>query len=96
MVAKHHKLDNLIAIVAALNGMQADGRIADVTGIMPIADKWRSFGWQVYEIDGHHTSEIMQALHFAERNKGLPSVLVAITDRATVSRSCKGERTFTT
>lgn len=78
MTARHHRLDNLLVIVD-VNGMQADGRIGDVTGIWPIADKWRAFGWEVFEIDGHVTGDIVEALHSAGRTNGRPSVLIAST-----------------
>ena len=52
MAARHYRLDNLIAIVD-LNGLQIDGFTKDVMDTAPLADKWRSFGWKTFEIDGH-------------------------------------------
>jgi len=78
MVAKHHKLDNLLAIVD-VNGMQADGNIDHVTGVLPIAEKWQAFGWQVIEIDGNHLQAVDRALDEAFRSAGRPTIIVAHT-----------------
>src|SRR6187551_2973509 len=50
MSASHFKLDGLVALIDC-NGIQADGPV--VLNIEPVADKWRSFGWHVTEIDGN-------------------------------------------
>ena len=51
MFAPQHRLDNLIAIVD-YNKIQSLGRVKEVIDLDPLADKWRSFGWAVREIDG--------------------------------------------
>lgn len=78
MVAKHHKLDNLLAIVD-VNGVQADGRIEDVTGILPIAEKWQAFGWNVLEIDGNNLDIVMRTLQNCFIPHGKPTIIVANT-----------------
>jgi transketolase len=55
--AAHYHLGNLVAIVD-FNGMEADGTIDDITGLGNIGDKYRVFGWNVIEIDGHDISQI--------------------------------------
>ena len=45
----------------------------------PLPDKWRSFGWNVLEIDGHHMEEILAALDMADFMKGKPTVIIART-----------------
>jgi transketolase len=45
----------------------------------PFADKWRGFGWQVFETDGHNLSEIIDTLEKAKAVKGQPSVIIAHT-----------------
>ena len=60
MSAAKFKLSNLCAILDANNG-QIDGPVADVMPIEPLADKWRSFGWDVLEIDGHRMDGILDA-----------------------------------
>lgn len=76
MAAAHYRLDNLTAIVDR-NGLQIDGPTEKVMSIEPIADKWKSFGWNVIEIDGHNISGITSALDLAEKSKQRPSVIIA-------------------
>jgi len=77
MAAAHHRLKNLIAIVDC-NGVQINGWVNDVLRIEPIADKWRSFGWSVIEIDGHDMHQVLTALHDA-RTMRCPTVILART-----------------
>jgi transketolase len=76
MFAAHYKLDNLCAIID-YNGLQIDGEVEEVMGIAPLADKWRAFGWNVIEIDGHNFEEIIKALSI-EKN-GKPTAIIART-----------------
>lgn len=78
MTAAHFCSDNLCAIIDN-NGLQIDGRCAEVMKIEPIADKWQAFGWNVFEIDGHDFQEIINALDEAEATKGRPTVIIAKT-----------------
>jgi transketolase len=78
MAAAHYKVDNLCALVDA-NGLQIDGEVAKVMNVGPIADKFRAFGWQTLEIDGHDMAAILSALDQAETLKGGPTVIVART-----------------
>ena len=78
MSAGHYKLDNLCAIVD-VNELQIDGRCADVMNVEPVAEKWRSFNWHVFDINGHAMEEIVDALDEAEKIKGKPSVILART-----------------
>lgn len=50
--AAHHRLGRLVAIVDR-NGFQLDGAVDEVMGIEPLGDRWRAFGWEVHEVDGH-------------------------------------------
>ena len=76
MLASHYRLDNLTAFVDR-NGLQIDGPTEKVMSVEPLADKWRSFGWNVVEIDGHDVDEILSALDSAEKMKQKPSVIIA-------------------
>ncbi|MDP7285671.1 MAG: transketolase [Dehalococcoidales bacterium] len=76
MEACHYKLDNLCAIVDK-NRLQIDGCIDDVMCIDPLADKYRSFGWHVIEIDGHDIKQILDAFKKAKETKGKPSLIIA-------------------
>ncbi len=78
MAAAHYKLDNLIAFVDH-NGLQIDGRVEEVMSPLPIPDKFKAFGWEVLEIDGHDHKQIMKALNFGRTIKGKPTAVIAHT-----------------
>jgi transketolase len=80
MSAKHYHLDNLIAIVD-YNKAMAKGFIWDLMSIEPFADKWKAFGWNVQEIDGHDIEAIANALYTARwiKANGAPNVIIAHT-----------------
>lgn len=78
MAAGHYKLDNLCAIVD-WNGLQIDGENEKVMTVAPIADKFKAFGWNAVEIDGHDFDQIFDALDQARQTKGQPTVIVAKT-----------------
>ncbi|MEA2081237.1 MAG: transketolase [Elusimicrobiota bacterium] len=78
MSAAHYKLSNLCAIVDN-NGLQIDGALEDVMGLNPLFEKWKSFGWNVIEIDGHSVQEIKEAFAKARECKDAPSVIIAKT-----------------
>lgn len=75
-LASQHKLNNLTLIIDC-NGFQAMGQTKDVLNMEPLADKWKAFGWNVLEIDGHNFEQIDKAL-FTE-NKEKPLVIIART-----------------
>lgn len=77
MFAGHHRLANLVAIVD-VNGQQAFGYTKDVLDLNPMADKWRSFGWDVHEVDGHDCDALADAANRAPVNSA-PRVLLADT-----------------
>lgn len=76
MFAAQYKLDNLCAYVD-FNGLQIDGKITDVMSPLPIPGKFKEFGWNVIEIDGHNLEEIEAAYVQAKTIKGKPTVIVA-------------------
>lgn len=78
MAAVNFKADNLVAIVDH-NKLQANGRIEDRFDTLPLIPKWKGFGWNVIEIDGHNMEEILTALDEADTVKGVPTVIVANT-----------------
>jgi len=78
MAAAHYRLDNLCAMVDA-NALQIDGEVEKVMNVGPIGEKFRAFGWNVLEIDGHDMEAIVEALETAETVKGKPTVIVART-----------------
>jgi transketolase len=78
MAAANYGLENLTAIVDR-NGVQNDGFVIDIMRQEPLADKWRAFGWQVFEIDGHDPKALLEALVSAKHTKGCPSAIIAKT-----------------
>ncbi len=78
MSAAKFKLDNLCAIVD-VNGLQIDGRTADVMPSEPLDQKWAAFGWQVILCDGHDDQDIEEAFAEAKTIQGQPTVLLAHT-----------------
>lgn len=78
MAAAHFKLDNIVAIVDR-NRQQIDGWTRDVMDTEPLAQKWRSFGWHVIEVDGHDFDQLLAAFDEAKKVKGRPTCVVAHT-----------------
>ena len=80
--AAHHRLGKLVAIVDR-NGFQLDGSVDEVIGIEPLADKWRAFGWDVHDVDGHDAAAVRDLLTaLAERPDGAaPSCVIARTSK---------------
>jgi transketolase len=78
MFASHHKLDNLIAIID-YNKIQAMGRTEEVLDLEPLVGKWRTFGWEVREIDGHNFEQIIENLKNVPFEKGRPNMVIAHT-----------------
>lgn len=78
MSAAHYKLDNMIAFLDH-NGLQIDGDVSKVMNIGPIVDKFKAFGWNVIEIDGHDFDQIFAALDMARSTVGKPTMIVAKT-----------------
>jgi transketolase len=76
MAAAHFKLDGLVALIDC-NGIQADGPV--VLDMEPVADKWRSFGWDTNEIDGNDMVAITAALAAARGRDGRPKAVVLRT-----------------
>ncbi len=79
MFAAHQKLSNLVAIVDE-NGLQIDGRVDDVCSPHSIADKFFSFGWTVYKVDGHDIKALISTLNEIKQSTDpCPKVLCAHT-----------------
>jgi transketolase len=78
MAAAQFGLDNLIAFLD-YNRCQVDGYVPEICDIAPVTEKWRSFGWQVQQIDGHDLYQILAALEIAHRSEGRPHMIIANT-----------------
>jgi len=70
LFAAHHRLSNLTAIVD-YNKLQSLGPVAQTLALEPLADKWRAFGWEVRQIDGHDHTALREALRPGEEGKPL-------------------------
>jgi len=78
MLASHYKLDNITAFIDR-NMMQIDGPTEKVMSLEPLADKWRAFGWNVLEINGHDMRQILEACEKASQIKSKPTMIIAHT-----------------
>ncbi len=78
MSAAKYGLDNLCAIVD-VNGLQIDGRTADVMPSEPLDAKFAAFNWHVITVDGHDFDALRAAFAEARQVKGQPTVLIAKT-----------------
>lgn len=78
MSAAHYKLDNMVAILDH-NGLQIDGKNEDVMTVAPVVEKFKAFGWNVIQIDGHDFEQILDAFKQARACKGKPTMIVAET-----------------
>lgn len=78
MTASHHKLDNICAIIDK-NKVQENGPVKEIKNEDPLSDKWRSFGWQVIEADGHDFNQLIPALDEFDTINKKPTVIIADT-----------------
>ena len=78
MFSAHHCLDNLVAIID-YNKIQSLATVSQTLGLEPFADKWRSFGWSVQEVDGHDHRALEEALSSVPWSRGRPSCLICHT-----------------
>lgn len=78
--AASHRLTDLVAIVDR-NGYQLDGKVDDVLAVEPLADKWRAFGWEVHEVDGHDVEALTALLRrvAADTGRKAPCCIIAKT-----------------
>lgn len=74
LVASKQKLGNLVVIV------DLNGSAAQILPVTPLADKWKAFGWQVYEVDGHDLTDLERVFYQLEYSlEGKPKVVIANT-----------------
>jgi len=76
--AAHYHVDHLIGIIDR-NGMGLDGPTEEVLGIEPLSDKWRAFGWDVRECNGHSFPELVRTFDGLPQNNGRPQIVIANT-----------------
>jgi len=78
MAASKHRLDGLTAIID-YNKFQSYGPISEVLDLEPLADKWRSFGFAVSEVDGHDVTALRDKLRAVPFQAGRPTTLICHT-----------------
>jgi transketolase len=78
MSASHYGLGNLTGIVDR-NGLQISGGTERRMGLEPLAERWRSFGWQVTDVDGHDMNKLVGVLGAAPADPGRPTMVLAQT-----------------
>ena len=78
MAAAKYDLDNLCAVID-VNGLQIDGKTADVMPTEPLDKKMEAFGWNVIPVDGHDLAALSAAFEQAKTVSGKPTVLLAKT-----------------
>ena len=78
MSAAKYGLDNLCAVID-VNGLQIDGKTADVMPTEPLDKKMEAFGWNVIQADGHDLAALSAAFEQAKANTGAPTVILAKT-----------------
>lgn len=78
LVANHFKLNNLIAIVD-YNKMQSLDFVENTISLEPLGEKWKAFGWNVIDIDGHDHNQLKTAFQEAIQNQNKPTIILANT-----------------
>ena len=81
MSAAHFKLGNLVAIVDR-NRFSLDGRVEDIMSLDPLDEKFKSFGWNVLEVNGHDMPELLNAFEeLPPPDSDVPTIIIANTDK---------------
>ena len=78
MSAAKHRLDNLVAIVD-YNKIQSAGPTAVIQELEPLADKWRAFGFETVEVNGHDVTALEEVLGALPRAAGKPTAVICHT-----------------
>jgi transketolase len=78
MAASHYRLDRLTVIIDR-NGLQQGDRTERTMGLEPLADRWRAFGWEVAEVDGHDVSALVDTFERLPHPTGRPTCVIART-----------------
>lgn len=78
LFAAQKKLDNLI-VITDCNKFQLDGSVSEINDLDPLPDKWKAFGWNVYEANGHCLEELDNAINAAKASVGKPSMIIMHT-----------------
>jgi transketolase len=77
-LASHLRLSSLCAIIDR-NMVGQSGHVSEIVEIEPLAEKWRAFGFEVRDVDGHDLGELVDAFDRLPWNPNRPSALIAHT-----------------
>ena len=78
MFAPGQKLEN-VCVIVDYNKWQATGRSNEVMALDSLAEKWKAFGWNTTEVDGHDISALSRLLRNVPDNSGKPVAIIAHT-----------------
>lgn len=90
LCAGKHGLDNLVALID-YNKLQSYGPVSEVQPLEPLADKWRAFGFDCREVDGHDTDALEKVLRAIPFTPGRPSALICHTVKGKGIASIEGD-----
>jgi transketolase len=93
MFSRHHQLTNLTVIVDC-NGYTNDGVLREIMNVEPLADKWRAFGWEPVELDGHNLEQLASA--FQKPAQNAPRCILAKTVKGKGVRYLEEDKAFHT
>lgn len=81
MYSGNRGLDNLIAVID-FNNRQIDGDVSQIMGVMPLDEKWKAFGWEVYTMDGHDFGRMRSVMNQIDQNRGnrKPKMIIMKTE----------------
>lgn len=80
LFAAHHNLDNLVCIVD-YNKIQSLDLVSNTLALEPFVDKWKAFGWDVYEVDGHSVEDICETYKASVSKSNKPCCIIAHTTK---------------
>jgi transketolase len=89
LFAAHQRLDNLV-VICDYNKMQIDGRTEEIIDLEPLADKWRAFGWETFEMNGHDWDAIYESIQKGIAVAGRPAMIIAHTIKGKGNRETEG------
>jgi transketolase len=78
MTSAQHKLSN-VTLIVSYNRLQIDGEVENIKKLMPLKDRLESFGWKVFETDGHDAAALVEVLLAAEKVNDRPAAVIART-----------------
>ncbi|OQW46783.1 MAG: transketolase [Proteobacteria bacterium SG_bin7] len=80
LFAQHHKLDNLVAVID-YNKIQSLDKVENTIRLEPLTDKWKAFGWNVVEVDGHNHTELLNTFSDLPFGSDKPTCVIAHTTK---------------